>query len=305
MSVRRHLLRSLIVGTLVVGCHEAAPPTPLDVTQPNDASSPFRDNPSGRDAGTDAAPAATAPAPQPPPQEPPAPSGCPSGAFFCDSFEGAGLDASKWGVSGSEHFVLDDAVMARGSKSLRMRFGPKTGQGDALLPTLNAFTHINGELFVRFFLRFDDLAFPGFHPSYVTLAAQAGSPFSDPQIGLGYIRGELGMFYFPADEWGMWPAPNIAAREWKCIEMHFQRSDAGESLHVSVDGAEVPDMGRTGSLWPVPKCTGDCFLEGAHLQLGVSSLGPCDETSAGCDDAPITMWVDELVVSRTAVGCSP
>jgi hypothetical protein len=65
----------------------------------------------------------------------------------------------------------------------------------------------------------------------------------------------------------------------------------------------VPEMGRTGTLWQRSGCSGQCFLEGAFLQLGSSSIGPCDETDPQCTDKPMTLWVDEIVVSRTPIGC--
>lgn len=269
---------------------------------PSDARTPTPDAATTSDAG----PARTA--------------SCPIGAILCESFEdGAAIDIVRWDVRADDGvFSLDSDVSADGSRSLHMRYGQPYGAlGEQAIVTRDGIAAPGDRVYVRAYLRFEELSLPGAHPFFITaydgdawlafgsiindFALMAvGNGLDNPQP---WYEGGTGMWHPGNEDGDETPLTEngVEAGSFVCVEvMAFGGgSDPDtEEARVSIDGMPISDMVANDERWGYPSAARwSPVYDGTPWAFGVESFGP--------DNVALDIWFDAIVISNEPIGCLP
>ncbi len=214
--------------------------------------------------------------------------GCP-GFTFCESFEGASIEPSRWMVTTNgtgNTAVLDSAKSMRGSKSLHVTVKGNAGS-TALLSTTKPFPAANNSFFGRAFV-FAQAPIPIVHAGMFA----ASGPGIEVRLGLDH-NGDIEPNYFGAQEYGIFTSnkSKMPTNVWSCLEWEYRGT--GE-LHFFLNGTEMKQIEVLATRmppWTAP--TYDKFSLGMILYQGDTA------TAAGFD-----LWFDEVAFSTTRIGCT-
>jgi hypothetical protein len=216
--------------------------------------------------------------------------GCPSGAF-CDSFDESALDSTTWILPGAtsdgSSVGIDTTRAYRGPSSLHAHLEkvPHTEFHSAFIREQKTFP--SGHFYVRAFV-FAPSAFTADAGAFMQ-AEQAVAPMK--ALSLQLENGGFSMFDALHTTPPSAASAGAAKRDqWICVEWEIKIAADG-GAHLSIDG--VPAGAK-------PDIAGDLSSSPALGELAFG-LG----TYAGGDgDVPARdLWLDELVVSPTPVGC--
>jgi hypothetical protein len=227
------------------------------------------------------------------------PSKCPlAGSKVCDGFETAapGDPASmfKFELGSGSTGVVDATKVFRGAKSVHM----KTTSAQAFITETASFTGTtaatNNGMWGRMFIWFETKANPQSHDVFIRLEDPA-STLSSAQLHVaGGSRGQLAAeirsgsdLYKPKI---VEPAPAgrvlfpLATPKWQCWEWHTSPDNTME-FYVDTE-LYAPMSVVAADKWPFP-----IFKK---LSLGFMQFGTTPATE---------MWIDEVALSDTRVGC--
>ncbi len=251
---------------------------------------------------------------------------CPSHALFCESFED-GLNTASWSINGNAAtFSVDTSVSAaHGAKSLHAAYGkPYSHTGKPTVQLKVPIPAPDDRIYVRTYLRFENLGLPGFHPFFVdvldtdmtevgfgsiindfALMAWGPSGLDNPRIWY-----ENGVFKPGTENGDITPntEKNLKAKEWFCLELmlfgdHQSPSDTNhdaEEAKVWINGVEITDMNMSDAIWRTelgknPPEHWSPRYDNAKWRFGVESFGP---TNVALD-----IWFDAIAFSHQRIGC--
>jgi hypothetical protein len=208
---------------------------------------------------------------------------CPASFTVCDGFEGATFEPSLWAYdpppAGSTAFARQDATQAaRGHQALHLRSGVQ-------LRARQQWPWLENGFFLRVFMRWAQ-AIPDWHRTFIWVLGP-GETFT-----LGSYHNQFGM-----NEYG----PNngdtgIASRDvlpvdrWVCVE--WQVNPSNQEVHVWMDEADVPAEPQNPFGVPTMHVTNWPPMKWNDFTLEFITAQPTDE-----------MWMDELAISATRIGC--
>jgi hypothetical protein len=234
------------------------------------------------------------------PLAPGGPSKCPlAGGQLCDGFEmaapGDAGSSFKLELGQGSTGVVDATKVFRGAKSVHL----KTTSAQAFITETATFTGTtaatNNETWGRLFIWFETKANPQSHDVFIRLEDPASSLSSAQLHVAGGSRGQLAAeirsgsdLYKPKI---IEPAPAgrvlfpLATPKWQCWEWH---TTPDNTLEFYIDGELYAPMSVVAAdKWPFP-----IFKK---LYLGFMQFGTTPATE---------LWIDEVALSATRVGCS-
>ncbi len=218
--------------------------------------------------------------------------GCP-GFTFCENFEGATIDTTRWTVTTNatgNTAAIDATKSMRGSKSLHVTVKSAAGS-TALLSTTKPFPAANNGFFGRAFV-FAKAPTPTVHAGMFA----ASGPLIEVRLGLDH-NSDIEPNYFGAQEYGIFTAnkSKMPTDVWSCLEWEYRgAAGAPSELHFFLNGAEMPQIEVLATRmppWTAPAY--DKFSLGMILYQGDTA------TASGFD-----VWFDEVAFSPTRVGCA-
>lgn len=259
--------------------------------------------------------------------EPAAPPGCPPNASFCEDFED-GLDLTRWKQSHPTAVSLDATHAHRGTHALHVKVGDAYA-----LPAPQTLQMIRGvhtpddHLWLRVWLRFEQLRLPGYHPNLISVTSgdyDVGRWPEFARLSFGTFLGELSVNGFGKglDGAKLWTEPSnhytdpagddtpltehaLAAGEWFCLEMHVfgdhqgpgDTSHPNEENRVFINGVEVPELYGSDARWGPwgaaehwsPDYDGSLWAFGID---GAYTSGPTQD-----------LWFDSIAFGNTRLGC--
>lgn len=179
-------------------------------------------------------------------------------------------------------------------------------------------------IYVRTYLRFDNLGLPGAHPFFISISDASGT-----EIGFGSIINDFAlMAWSPSglDNPRIWyegngwrpgvengdntplTERNINARTWICVELmlfgdHQSAGDTshpGEEAKVWLNGTEITAMNMSDALWRQelghdPPEHWSPQYNNAKYRFGVESFGP--------QNVALDIWFDAIAISTSRIGC--
>ena len=213
--------------------------------------------------------------------------GCP-GFTFCENFEGATVDTTRWTLdSDMGTAVIDATKSARGGKSLHVNI--KSGAGDrALLTTSKPFPAANNSFFGRAFV-FAKAPTPNVHTGI--FAAIGGT--TEVRLGLDHM-GDIEPNYMSAtNEYGVFTSnkSKMPTGVWSCLEWEYRGT--GE-LHFFLNGTEMTQIEVLAT--EVPPWTAPTY---SSFSLGMILFQNDSATATSFD-----VWFDEVAFNATRVGCA-
>jgi hypothetical protein len=221
------------------------------------------------------------------------PSECDPTWLVCETFEGSSVGAAPgapWETEIGENAVVQvvDDRAARGERSLHLRGGFHSG---AWISTSQGFPP-SGQLFYgRFFLWLSGIPQGGVHWDFIE-ARENGTCYDGGSCyRWGGMFGHIMANYFPGDRYKHDEAAIPQTGEWTCIEWAFD--GLGDNMYLWFDGADAPvatvlDGQGSGERWVAPRFD-DLRLGWQHHQ-----------------EAPdVDLWIDDIAVATTRIGCSP
>ena len=251
---------------------------------------------------------------------------CPAGAIFCESFEN-GIDSSRWRRSGdAQTFSVDNTVARDGRGSLHMAYGAPYGHtGQQYLTLVPAIPAPEDRVYLRAYMRFENLVLPGAHPAFVDVIDSAqhelgfGSIYNDFAL-LGWVPGAMDNSLVWSENKGPWrptvedgdstpdTEQSLKAKTWFCLEMMYFGDHQGpqdtnhdaEEVRVWIDGTEIPELHATDAAWTAelghaPPEHWSPIYDNASWMIGLVSFGP--------QNVALDVWFDAIVLSHSRVGC--
>jgi hypothetical protein len=251
-------------------------------------------------AGSDAAGGST-----PPPDG--APSSCLTTASeFCDDFEGGAVDMQRWKLnkpSGSASITVDSVHAHGGKYAVHIKVVPNQ-QSTAMISESVTFPAATNSFYARMFVYFSPeiptAASADFHTGFMFGTGQ--NDRGPTQIGMGMIGSAkqwLGYSIFfgnPKLEYGPWSKARMVANQWVCVELFEDGSNPDTEIRqIWIDDVEFTEL-RSDSAKSAggnpnhrpPKFDGVSF--------GLWEYHPIPTLS--------DMWIDDIRVSSTKIGCS-
>jgi hypothetical protein len=212
----------------------------------------------------------------------PEPSLCPGSYPLCDGFEGPGIQDALWGLPYVEPpslqgtlLTIDPSMHRRGRSSMRVHL-PAGKKGVASMHTpVGAFK----DFYARIFL-------------FMHAAPRGGGLFAidDPQaVEIEWDQGGVELGDLPPDllQRPLPPRPLLPKDRWVCLLMVIKTTSSGGTAQLFID--DDRNAALTLSLTRKPMIMRAQMV----FDIDVPLAGP-----------PFDMWVDELLVSDTPIGCS-
>jgi hypothetical protein len=206
------------------------------------------------------------------------PSRCPDRAYICDGFETGGLDPSLWyGFAEPGAAYAPDATRAaRGRQAMRLHVDAMSTEPVGFGSGPLADRPLPNPVWVRFFVFMPDDV-PRFDGAFVTLdndrSEEIGVDWWDRGMKLsGRVTRMPEVMGVPAHG------------RWVCLLVK-QQTAGGSELSVFVDGSQTPTLTSP--------------MDGAPIFHRVLFAISPD----GTHTRPLDLWIDEVLVSATPVGC--
>jgi hypothetical protein len=209
-------------------------------------------------------------------------SDCPGTFVLCEDFED-GIDAGTWTEQGAP--ALDTTRAHSGTHSILF------SADNTLLRTTEPFPELANNLWGRVFVYMDQLppgstiVDPGPNASFAWAAGNQG----DTRVGFRHTRYSGGYNYpgydFTNTDSEVWPLD-----QWVCVEWHYQSdADSGQGTQdYWMNGVAQPAMHFDDH--PMPAFT--------YFWIGMYLFGSAD------GGVPYEMWMDDLALDTTQVGCT-
>lgn len=232
-----------------------------------------------------------------------------AGVLLCDGFETGTLDTSTWSVTGQAP-TIDGVHTARGSKALHIA---RTGNGASYIKEGKTFPVADDTYFGRVFVWFEKLPVQytdgGFSYAHWTFIAGTGTGAQgEIRVSAQYsaLKNIFGLGTDTGTEdggSGDWtnrdtdpgpagtPTP-VPTGQWLCIE--WEHAGKTNETHFFWNGTEHPSMATTathnggnGNPFILPEFT-DVWIGWNEYQA---------------NDEPFEMWVDEVAIDTSRIGC--
>lgn len=295
---------------------DSPPPSPPDrpaLEPPLRPEPPPRPEPPAPEPTPDL-PALPEPGPEPPADK--SPGGCQQ--LFCDGFEGyssGGLPGALWrqDVSGQAAIDIDTNKAHTGKHSLRFRIN-QTSYSNRALAFVKSFPKTK-LFYARAWVWIDQLPKDGHHTTLFATGGQAtkqgvynDQPFEVAmRYGIQQQTRLMANFDTPGGYSGKGPksdcwrhsSKTFPANKWVCMEWYYDATQKKSSLWM--DGQEVIQMGTQMQ---------GCLANGVDPQkkeiaypkeFEVFQIGYV--TYQGGDSSRHQMWVDDLAIGKTRIGC--
>ncbi len=219
------------------------------------------------------------------------PSLCGGGFLFCDGFE-SGIDASTWqvGTTMEGHVAVDSTYVYRGAKALHASLDAFQG-GLAYGPSAQLLHHDMswpGHIFVRAFV-YAPQPLPANFTTLFTVGQYGGNPVGlQLNVAPGAAEAWAETIFADGQNDGTWlDSTTMASAQWACVEIEVD-SGAGK-VKVSVNGTVLAMLNHPiGMVMPALQ----------QLAIGLYIFNP--PASQGATE----IWVDEVAVDGSAIGCS-
>jgi hypothetical protein len=218
-----------------------------------------------------------------------------SGLLVCDSFE-AGI-GSLWFIEEvPQSSVTVQAELGRayrGTRAVHAHVAAITG-GTYVQAKIRESTMVpTGTIFARAFFFVDDNVIP--RGTQLMFTAQRVSPYSGIAISATSNTHRLAYYTWatPTGGSGFESPTQVPYGRWICMEWELNEgplptTDAGTgSMRVWMDGVEIADMYRANM----------------YSRPFFGNLGFGFEFTAGADVGPLDMWIDEVAIDGSRIGC--
>ena len=249
---------------------------------------------------------------------------CPEHAILCEDFEnGTILNPELWQIGDywsigqgrpldeqSNHFVIDNTVAAQGSQSLHMRWAGEYGtESPGTFQNLAAIPAEGDEIYLRLYMRFKNLNFPGLHPYYISAVGSQdkNQPYGD-QLAFGTIYQNMSTNAFSRglDMGISWNEArnNLNSEEWFCLQIHVfgDHQDDNDTEHdnefieISINGEVIPTLSIYDGEWIVDEPEHwSPFYDGSFWRFGFASFA--SQTDAD------EYWIDSIAFSNQEIAC--
>ncbi|QQR90977.1 MAG: hypothetical protein IPJ88_04395 [Myxococcales bacterium] len=242
----------------------------------------------------------------------PAGAACPSFAILCDDFEASGtLNLDLWTSDFQDGaVVIDESTAAEGSRSVHVSAGSANGfWGGQSFANKTPIAAPDQQVYLRVYMRFEDLSLPGWHPFFITAVGPDYNPdewWLHASVSLAALRNDFAITVMGFDESAIWAdgdaysepgdsTPDsehqLQANTWFCFEMLFDGQN--DATQVWIDGQEVSDFHTTDDTWYNDPDHWSPNYDGSTFSFGVST-----------DDAhAYDIWYDALAMAHERVGC--
>ena len=215
-----------------------------------------------------------------------------SGLAFCDSFEGASIDANRWTIekNGSNTVSLDTAQHARGNKSLKLHFVGNTNFQYAWLSTLKPFDQtpaLQTHVFGRLFYRIDKVPTKAMHWTTIEVDGPLANGTNARLRYGGEYDNFMANYVTGAGEMGKFSKTAFPVNAWTCIEWEYEKST--NTMRLWSDESLVADIEVTDPKWIHPKYD--------KLYVGWQNYQPNMVV-------PMNVWVDDIALNPTRIGCT-
>jgi len=209
---------------------------------------------------------------------------CPPASRFCEPFEGATLDLSRWvPFQHNTEVMVDGTRPRRGSGSLHIH-SLGSMMNDPVRGTIQAPFGGDGQLFVRAW----------FYTSQTPVqqeffAAHQNPPGPmDPNLSLYGNNGALSTWNSVAAPTAITPSTTtIMPNRWVCLEWEIDHQ-APQRMNAWVDGVAVPELATVAPTEPNPPIS---ILLAGFEDFDVSAKPVLD------------VWIDDVVVATAHIGC--
>ncbi len=230
--------------------------------------------------------------------------------FFNDDFEGdatgkapSGFDAfiaynlNGQNPSGTTLALVDETRAHSGKKSVHVHGGQSPAQIGKTLPTGLAHLYMRAFVYMTRSLGMHDPNTSNHESLFVLRKNPSGA---DDEVRFGEIKGALGTNEVPSDdisppaaEWGKGQV--IPANAWVCVEVAFLGDLPQHQLLAYADGLQVHAV-TAPEQWE-HKAAGATFLNGKFVQavFGWQSFS----------NVETDLWIDDVALSTTPIGCGP
>ena len=199
--------------------------------------------------------------------------------------------------SGDTLALVDDSQAYAGTRSVHFHGGQNPAQLVRALPSGT------NKLYVRAYVRLSRQLgnVPADqNPNHETLIAIRGTPGgANDEVRFGEIKGVIGTNEVPSDNiapvMAQWNSgPSVPADTWACIEVAFLGDQPTHELHAWVDGSLVHSITDPTTQFQNGAMPAS-WLEGnfAEVVIGWHSFS----------NATVDVWMDELVVALSPIGC--
>jgi hypothetical protein len=226
------------------------------------------------------------------------------GAQLCDDFEagkpGDKPNAQLWTSSGD--VTLDSTQLARGKQALHLHI---VGQAWATIAETKTFPAAGNHFFGRLFFR--ATAIPTTNPTAAHWTLVAGAGNGTPEIREGGISGKWGTGtdnraaggtgdWTNADNDPAGAAKPVPANQWACIEWEY---DGGNTeTRFWWDGVEHPSMHTTSTKHGGDQTVPYLLPTFTNVKIGwMLYQAPVNPTT-------FDIWIDEIAIDSTRIGCN-
>ena len=216
------------------------------------------------------------------------PSTCGAGAALCEGFE-TGIQ-SLWALTQvATRVSVDNACSKRGAHSLRISTDPIAAGENVwgeLEETVTEMPTPMTDYFVRMFVWVDE----PLPPNYFRIAHLL--PGVPPSVGIGLRVHSTGVLAVHDSFSGLdrISTTQMPTRRWACLEYEVHVGASG-TIRIWLDDGAAPVLGVAESIMPSPPI--------AKIGIGIRA----DAVMA--DQAAINLWVDEVEIADTRIGCAP
>jgi hypothetical protein len=198
-------------------------------------------------------------------------------AIFCDGFEG-GLAAWEI-VDGTPARTTALLHAGTGALEAAIQDQPEAATVQRLLPQINTL----GELYLRgWFYAPSSFSFGQINVFNIDSAAGSG-------VSIYTFNENLAVFRRTGSETGGITGPPLPKDGWHCVELALVVADSGGRIALHVDGQNVIDQTNLDTL---PTGGFD------RLNVGIPFSGSAQV-------GPATVYLDDIVVDVTPIGCAP
>lgn len=215
-----------------------------------------------------------------------------SGLAFCDSFEGASIDANKWTIAknGSNTVTLDTTQHARGNKALKLHFTSNTNFQYAWLSTLKPFDQVpalQSHVFGRLFYKIDKLPTKAMHWTTIEVDGPLANGTNARLRYGGEYDNFMANYVTGAGEMGKFSKTPFPVDAWTCIEWEYVK--ATNTMRLWSDETLIADVEVSDPKWIHPKYD--------KLYVGWQNYQPNLVV-------PMNVWVDDVAVDDARIGCT-
>jgi hypothetical protein len=208
---------------------------------------------------------------------------------LCDSFEGNAIDTTRWTLekNAANTIALDTARHARGNKSVRFQMLGADNFQYAWLGTTKALPKLQNHLFGRIFYRVGKLPTKNMHWTTIQVLGGGGLESGTTRMRFGGLYDRFMTNYVPpaTKESSSLSQTDFPVGKWTCLEWELERSS--KTTRLWMDEVEITDVASKPE-WIHPSYD--------KLNLGWQNYQPNLVV-------PMNVWMDEVALDDTRIGC--